>query len=530
MNSDEKPRNTAPAMAFLAMEDAACKAVAARLGGAATGQVEVLLFSPEILAAACEKASGAVVVFRRAADAVADALARGTMPSVALAEWVAAMQALLQIQRRNRRRIHLVEQTHFLQAPAESLQGLFDRFTRQAPPPVVPSEPSVDPLLSCLAAQICQTSKEARDLEAELDAGGLSGGGASSSADAVDLAYRHVQTLEKNTSELQARLTEMKQRQSEATEESSSLRAQIDTLRSERDCERDRVKADAAALAHLKTESDLLRAQLALVQVELDGAREEITDLKRQLSDASETRATQVEAVGQLGQERDLLRAKLTQAQKDLLTLKEAAVLADQQIDTLRSERDCERDRVKADAATLADLKTESDLLHAHLALVQVESDGMREQVTDLQGQVATARSETERVRQELEQALAAETEQAGALAQMQIELQRARKDRQAMQQDRAPLIEQLSEASARNMAQFNQIKRLNQDLAKARIRLAETDLALQQAGELTQELKERAATLEAERDQMIASRSWNVTKPLRIANRILGGSGDKGR
>ncbi|TMM49376.1 hypothetical protein [Sulfitobacter sabulilitoris] len=411
-----------------------------RVGHLAPDGPQIDAFSHAAVAQALDNDLTPVIVFQNAGNAIARAMADGVRPSEALAGWCRDVTEILQVQRKNRRRMVLVEDVYLARAPQDELQSLLDRFSLTASAPVDASPAGSDPVSFCLALNMVQTSSAARALSAELEASSLSHAAPSVTADSIDAAFRAVQE--------------------------TAAAAQ----------DRDR---HAASLA---------------------GVRSEVLALKE----------------GEAG-----LQDRIAAAEAAAKADKEARAAAEQDVTRLEqalkrgAASDGEQARQLVEASEREAIALEERELHqAHLMQLQAEIAACMERETYLQNRLSAARQQGE--------------EYETRLAEMKVKINQAQQAQKTSEDRRAAVLDQVSAAEARNMIQFNQIKRLNRELAQSRSRLVEADTQQRQLQEQAQVLNERVAVLETERARILSSNSWNVTKPLRAANRILGSTSGK--
>ncbi|MDQ1850538.1 hypothetical protein Q9299_19720 [Gemmobacter fulvus] len=537
---------------------------AAPLAAAAEGRLAILAYDPAVIAAALARGQRAVLLWQSAREALAQALRAGQAPAAALADWETMASDLLALYRRNRRGLLLVCVDLLTEGSPADLDGLRTQLGLTAALPAAPA-PGPDPLPRLLAdLAVPRLGGRLRQVLTELQASSLAPLPADLAPEALDHAARtlqdqdeilalHQAQLQHLDGNVQSLLAEVVHQQgftaetARLTTEFAAIGAQLaaETQRSlhltaERDAARaELTKAQAAAqtekarAAALTTERDAARAELAKAQTstqaektraaaltaERDTAHAELTKAQA-ATQAEKARATSLTA------ERDAARAELTKVQAATQAAAQAAA---------KAEKARTSEAVKAQTATqteiaqqrqrLAAQDSELTLLRAQIEQLQAEADRHLTATAPDTAALHSLAQEGDRLREALMQsekavsrALAEARAEADRRARLEADLARSTASLQALHRQDQDLI-----------AAQDTIRQLTGDSAGLLEALASGAAALAQLqareAALVQDLaasSAQLAMLTEERDRMLASRSWRVTRPLRSAHRAI--------
>jgi len=428
------------------------RAAGTRLTGQSDVAEGIRAFSEAAVARILKNKGTALVVFRSAEYAVADALSTGAIPSVALRLWCDDITQLMTLQRKNSRYMVLIDDRSLLQAPEAGLKDMFERLQGAATSPAMSVLPAPDPLHMVFALHILGASSEAGALDAELAGCSLVPPKLGLTAEATDAAFQATQ---------------------------AGLAAQTEQLAAAEQALADQKKAHQKAQAEATAALDAASRDLAAAQQDL--ARRWETEAQR----AFVLSATRSEAKAQ---------QKVIEADR---TARQA------QIQNLQAKIAALTDQLAAAGQSLAEQKK------AHQKALNVATT---------RGAVLAGSLD-----QKLSGLRLISDEQGKTLAAAQIKIETGLKSQAALEKARVSLLEQLAATETRNMTYFTRIRNQDKDLAAAHRKLAATGETLRQAIAGNVALTDRLATLEAERTKILSSHSWNVTKPLRAAHKILG-------
>lgn len=304
-------------------------------------------FSPSAAEAALAEGHRLALLWTPAETVLAGALAQGLPPARALADWAQETAPLLELFRRNRRRITMIPGDILAEeAGAARLAGRL-ALPRLPAPPEAPAAPCLTGILARLAAPRCA---EWRDLQEELRASSLDTPepaltGADLEAVAAELADWRAQATQAEA--LRGRLDAGQRALDAALAERAALRRAVGDLLAE-------TREAAGGRAGEGTEVVLLREQLALVQ----GVLEDMQAARAEGATAEETAALQT------------------------------ALAA--------AERNTARALAEARAAAEARLQVEAGLAEAQAGLeaAGAELAGARAEIEDLRRDLETARQE----------------------------------------------------------------------------------------------------------------------------------------
>lgn len=320
-------------------------------------------------------AAGLLLLYLSPAETLCRAMAAQTPPSGALAAWRSRAEDILALNRRDRRRVRLLE-IGAGRANPDMFRRHFD-----LPQAEMSALPPQDQVLGLMADQVIGGDPQARRIQGELEAASLDctgGEQAAESPDAAFFAYQHVCQAQQKAEVLQAqaRLTQ---------KELSALAAQKETLETAvATAEQDRQKA--------QKDVDLLKSQNRAVQEELEVASRHKLDLESGLEAAQQDRRkAQREAdllqaqVRLMKQEMDTLSADRERLEQRLAQMSQGLESHQAQIAALSDERDRLSRRVEekehslaAAAAGLRDAETQRDYLTTRLDGALAERDSAR--------------------------------------------------------------------------------------------------------------------------------------------------------
>lgn len=339
-----------------------------------------------------------LLLCRAPVPALAAAMAAGTPPPEALAAWMDQARALLALNRRNRRRVHVLDIGHAL--------GNFAAFREHFGLPGPSAEmvaPAADAVLRLVARQALLGDGQARAMAGEMDAVALDLGVAPAAEDPTAAFRAHADA-------------ERERR------EAGELRDRIDRIR-ENLHERDRALAAAAA--------------------ERDGAREEVRLLQEQnraVQAQAETLAgdkMRLEAeVQQAGEANDraranvrLLRDQAGRMQAEIARMEHSGAQLEERLEQLRQGIDSQQ-------AQIATLEAERDRLEAGRARLEADRAGLTRRIGGKE--------------QALVAAAAAMRELEARVAELDGRLDRVRGDRAAVRQRLADRQRQVDALAAR--------------------------------------------------------------------------------
>lgn len=481
---------------------------AAPLAAAAEGRLAILAYDPAVIAAALARGQRAVLLWQSAREALAQALHAGQAPAAALADWETMASDLLALYRRNRRGLLLVCADLLTEGSLADLDGLRTQLGLTAALPAAPAR-EADPLPRLLAdLAVPRLGGRLRQVLTELQASSLAPLPADLAPEALDHAARtlqdqdeilalHQAQLQHLDGNVQSLLAEVVHQQgftaetarlttefaaigaqlAAETQRSLHLTAERDTPRAELTKAQTSTQAEKTRATSLTAERDAARAELTKVQAATQAAAQAAA--KAEKARTSEAVKAQTATQTEIAQQRQRLAA-----QDSELTLLRA------QIEQLQAEADRHLTATAPDTAALHSLAQEGDRLRE--ALMQSEKAVSRA--------LAEARAEAER-RARLEADLARSTASLQALHRQDQDLIAAQDTIRQLTGDSAGLLEALASGAAALAQLQAREAALVQDLAASSAQLA---------------------MLTEERDRMLASRSWRVTRPLRSAHRAI--------
>lgn len=509
---------------------------AAPLAAAAEGRLAILAYDPAVIAAALARGQRAVLLWQSAREALAQALHAGQAPAAALADWETMASDLLALYRRNRRGLLLVCADLLTEGSHADLDGLRTQLGLTAALPAAPAR-EADPLPRLLAdLAVPRLGGRLRQVLTELQASSLAPLPADLAPEALDHAARtlqdqdgilalHQAQLQHLDGNVQSLLAEVLHQQgftaetARLTTEFAAIGAQLaaETQRSlHLTAERDAARAE---LAKAQTAAQTEKTRAAALTAERDTARAELTKAQA-ATQAEKARATSLTA------ERDAARAELTKVQAATQAAAQAAA---------KAEKARTSEAVKAQTATqteiaqqrqrLAAQDSELTLLRAQIEQLQAEADRHLTATAPDTAALHSLAQEGDRLREALMQsekavsrALAEARAEAERRARLEADLARSTASLQALHRQDQDLI-----------AAQDTIRQLTGDSAGLLEALASGAAALAQLqareAALVQDLaasSAQLAMLTEERDRMLASRSWRVTRPLRSAHRAI--------
>ncbi|MBT9247645.1 hypothetical protein KM031_21870 (plasmid) [Gemmobacter fulvus] len=509
---------------------------AAPLAAAAEGRLAILAYDPAVIAAALARGQRAVLLWQSAREALAQALQAGQAPAAALADWETMASDLLALYRRNRRGLLLVCADLLTEGSPADLDGLRTQLGLTAALPAAPA-PGPDPLPRLLAdLAVPRLGGRLRQVLTELQASSLAPLPADLAPEALDRAAQtlqdqdeilalHQAQLQHLDGNVQSLLAEVVHKQgftaetARLTTEFAAIGAQLaaETQRSlHLTAERDAARAE---LAKAQTATQAEKTRAAALTAERDTARAELTKAQA-ATQAEKARATSLTA------ERDAARAELTKVQAATQAAAQAAA---------KAEKARTSEAVKAQTATqteiaqqrqrLAAQDSELPLLRAQIEQLQAEADRHLTTTAPDTADLRSLAQEGDRLREALMQsekavsrALAEARAEAERRARLEADLARSTASLQALHRQDQDLI-----------AAQDTIRQLTGDSAGLLEALASGTAALAQLqareAALVQDLaasSAQLAMLTEERDRMLASRSWRVTRPLRSAHRAI--------
>lgn len=323
-------------------------------------------------------AVGLVLLYLSPVETLCRAMAAQTPPSTALADWRSRAEDILALNRRDRRRVWLLE--------IGAGRGNPDVFRRHfyLPQAELSALPPQDLVLRLMANQAISGDPQARRIQGELEAASLDCSGGAKTAENPDSAfytYQHMLQAQQKAEVLQAQahLTQKElsalaaQKEaletSAATAEKGKQKAQkdVDLLKSQNRAVQEELEAtsrrklelesglDAAQQDRQKAqqEVDLLRAQVRLMKQEmgtLSTDRERLEQRLAQMSQGLESHQAQIAA---LSAERDRLSRRVEEKERSIAAAAAGLRAAETQRDYLTTRLDdtlAERESARRDA------------------------------------------------------------------------------------------------------------------------------------------------------------------------------------
>lgn len=278
--------------------------------------------------------------------ALAQAMARQTLPAQALEEWQSQARRLLALNRRNRRRVRIL----FLDAAArrpEAAAGLFGAALADwNPEPAredTPAQAGDDAVLRLLAQSLIATDAEARALAAELDAVSLlpAAEDAATEAEAAFHAWQAAGAAKRQAVEVAAL-------QAAANDRNAALQAALEQVLEQAGAEAERTQADLDAQA---ARADALAAEMEAARAEA-GAR--IEELLAELEASRAETGTTREEVDLLQAQTRLMRSELDMVAREKLQLEQRLAQVSQGLESFRAqaeEREAELGTLRGRAA-----------------------------------------------------------------------------------------------------------------------------------------------------------------------------------
>lgn len=187
-------------------------------------------------------------------------MAQGTAPVAALERWVDFARAVLAVNRRNRRRVHVLDITRALADPGSVLARFGGKVSEAEPEIDTGPDNSSDPVLVLLAQRCLDGNAAARALAGELEAV-MADSGQTSEADpdAAFQAWRAAGAASEEAGQLRAQLSRLQgvsentllleQRLAQMSEGMASYQAQVDQHLAEKTHMRDKLGKKETALS-----------------------------------------------------------------------------------------------------------------------------------------------------------------------------------------------------------------------------------------------------------------------------------------
>ncbi len=282
------------------------------------------------------------------------AMAQGTAPAAALERWIDLAHAVLAVNRRNRRRVHIVDMALALRDPAQVL-ARFGAGTGDKPLLETESEPATDPVLALLAQRCLDTNPAARALASELeavmaDSGADSGLAPEDDPDAVFQAWRDAGSAGQ-----------------QASQEAGLLRTQLSLM---------------------QEESDLVQAQGRAAEAELQGLSENALLQEQRLAQMSEGMASFQVQVDQQQAEKAHMAAKLGEKEAALSAAGEMLRGLEMQAGELNAALGRSNAALDQSNAALDQSNAALDQTRATLGAVEADRDGIAHHRDGLLGRV----------------------------------------------------------------------------------------------------------------------------------------------
>jgi glycosyltransferase involved in cell wall biosynthesis len=259
--------------------------------------------------------------------------------------------------------------------------------------------------------------------------------------------------------------------------------AELDTLRSDRDEARREVEASAQLREALRVrEGDVsrLRENLAARDAELDALRNDRDAVRTEVAE---------------------FQARLDEREQHVETLRDEAENVRRQLDAAHAEAAARRQASEASQLEVAALQKELEFRGAELTKLESEREG-------LQSDLSAVRGELDEMRKEAARARTLETE----LTQMRA----AREDGLVKTRNFEAEVRRLDAETARAR---DEVRALEDVIGAAADRELERIQQAQEISRLQEALLARDRALSA----VFQSRSWRVTRPLRVVLRMIG-------
>ena len=463
----------------------------------------VMPFESAALHTALAEEGHCAVLWADPAVRLAEALEQGADPAEAIGNWLNEAQSVLTAFRRNRRRLTLIEAQSLTTELAEPERALLrDRLAcPKLPLPlgdgaegstVQDTDPS---LAAMVAAAVVPRVAEIQDSLSELQGSGIS-------PLQSELPVAALATMAASFNGWQAK---------------------------------------AAGQAE---ELELLRAELTLLQQQSETSRAELAQLQQDLikkdmalSEAIAKEQTRDKAMTQAASDRKAAEAALTEAAADMAAEREAST---RELELLRAELALLQKKFEATRTELAqrqqDLDKKDRALSKAIAKGQARDKAVIQAAAELTAERDTAASERKAAEAALAEAaaeMAAERETSAqelALLRDQIALQQQEFDNTLAEKD-AVLAETIATGEARDKAVIQAAAEMaaEREASARELSLLRDQIALQQQefDSTLAELRAEAAarrTVEYQRDLLLGSTSWRVTRPIRVIKTIISG------
>lgn len=261
------------------------------------------------LAAALAAGQRPVVICRSLTDTLTAAMAAGTAPSAAAADWRTETAALLDLYRKGRRALVIVQDRALRSGDARAL-GAVSRQLGHALPGL-PARPEAEPLRAVLAAQFALAAPDLLALDAELLASSHSQDPVPPAPDLIDAAFHAAQTpaadpalaeaerdrarLEQLRIDLSDQLRMVQDDLGTHAREAAGLRQRLSDMDAAVRSRTAAVQEAEQRLATLATESErALAAEIALRAEDAARHAAQITDLTTAMTAAQEAQAHEI--------------------------------------------------------------------------------------------------------------------------------------------------------------------------------------------------------------------------------------------
>ena len=298
-------------------------------------------------------------------EALCRAMLAETCPSAALSAWQEWADGILEQNRRDRRRVRLVEINAARVNPGKFRQHFHLPEMTGAELTELPQQ---DPMLTLIAHHVLREDLQAQRLHGEIEAASLDCGGKTSAAagtpNAAFLAYHDLRRTQQK-----AELLEEQNRL--ALEELSALSAQKKELEA---AERDREKAHK--------EADLLQAQIKVMKQEIDtltASRQRLDQRLEQMSQGLESSQAQLSTITG---ERDRMRREADETARRLAAAEETLREVEAHRDRLNRRIKGKERSLAAAGETLREIEAQRDHLAARLDKVQAERQAALQEVS----------------------------------------------------------------------------------------------------------------------------------------------------
>ncbi|MBN7787216.1 hypothetical protein JYP51_19985 [Ponticoccus gilvus] len=471
-----------------------------------------------------------VLVYRSGPAAVEAELAAGRTIAEGLARWKEEARRLLDLRRRARKRVMLIEDTTLLHGDAEALAPLAQLIGGpEALAPALPWPTEPRPILLLLARQAVEADPEIAALAADLEIRSLPRPDRPlpmTELEAMAQAWRdqaearvRLEEADADRTLLKAQIAELASEVSERTRAEQRLRRQLTEAGADAEArERDRKAAEAEAAETLAAE----RRKLADLTGECDRLKTRIAELR---ATGDKSRAELEARIGALSRERDLLAGHVAELNEEatersgavervLRQLAEAERAAAARSQALKAAEAAAAGQQAEQQRARTALEQERDLLMAQLSELQTENIARHAQARDLNERLSAVSADLgDKLRKAEEEIRRYE----GDLGRVSGEVARLRRGS-------AERIATLEAKLARVTAEHGQASagalRLSEEMEAAH-RHWTGALAESQEREAT--LRQGLEDLTEAYDKLMRSRSWKLTEPLRAANKLLG-------